>query len=154
MRKWPTHRTLLDKPALQHKIRGLLRPDTINFIYLVPMSNMYSDLNRFIEKLTVKSLHNLEMEVITTGYMGSKTKPRLIMRFSPGSYDLRSIQGFIQNVEVKKIKEIIKNGVLKLTLRPATDLKRRRTLFTVTARDSNGQWYWFSYLFVLLELDE
>ncbi len=64
------------------------------YLPLFPMSNAYADLDKFVEKLTVNSMQNFEIEVIKTGYMGSKTKPRLVLRFAPATYEVRSVQGF------------------------------------------------------------
>ena len=119
-----------------------------------PMSNAYADLDKFIEKLTVRSMQNFDIELIKSGYMGSETRPRLIMRFAPSSYEVRSVQGFIQGTSVRKTTEVIRDGIIKLTLWPETELKRRRTLFTVTARNEEGIWHWFSYLYVIPELSE
>lgn len=119
-----------------------------------PMSNAYAGLDKFIEKLTVRSMQNFEIEVIKSGYMGSPIKPRLILRFAPASYEVRSVQGFIQGAKIQKTLEVIKDGVIKLTMWPDSDLTRRRTLFTVTARDDKGQWHWFSYLYVIPEIAE
>ncbi len=119
-----------------------------------PMSNTYAKIDKFIEKLTVRSMQNFEINVVKTGYMGSKTKPRLTMRFAPSSYEVRSVQGFIQGSGVRKTLEVIKDGVIKLTIWPETDLVRRRTLFTVTARNEEGLWHWFSYLYVIPEIAE
>ena len=119
-----------------------------------PMSNAYAAIDKFIEKLNVKSLNNFDVEIIKSGYMGSTTQPRLLMKFASGSYEIRTIQGFIQGSKARKTVEVLKDGVVKLTLWPENELNRRRTLFTVTAQDNSGQWYWFSYLYVRPDIEE
>jgi hypothetical protein len=47
---------------------------------------------------------------------------------------------------------ITRDGKVALSIRPQTDLKARRTLFTITIPDSKGNWHWYSYLWVIPEI--
>ena len=114
-----------------------------------PMSNTYADIDEFKQKLTVNALEVNQLEVIKSGFQGSIRKPRLLISFKEGDYDLKNLQSFIQGSEAKKSIEVLKDGVVRLSLWPETAISKRRTLFTVTVTDRNGKWHWFSYSYVL-----
>lgn len=113
-----------------------------------PMSDDYADLDAFKQKLNVEAMEIEEIKLVKEGYLGSKTKPRLLLRFNEANYDLKSLQCFIQGTTARKSVKVLKNSRVELSMWPETDLGQRRTLFTVTLMDLQRQWHWFSYLYV------
>lgn len=113
-----------------------------------PMSDAYADIDAFKQKLTVGALEINEVTLIQEGFLGSKTKPRLILSFKEANYDLKSLQCFIQGTTAHKSIKVIKNNLVELSTWPKANLTQRRTLFTVTVMDHNSKWHWFSYVYV------
>ncbi len=114
-----------------------------------PMSNDYADMETFTEKLNVNALEVLEVKTYTTGSMGSEEKPQLVLGFKEGALDIKNTQVFIQGNETNKSISVIRDGLVQLTVSPKTPLTRRRTLFTITIPDRDGQWHWYSYVWVI-----
>lgn len=119
-----------------------------------PMSESYAKLEDFVSKLKTLPLRVLKYEPISTGYMGTVTKPRINMEFQENNLNLEQLQCFVQGADCKKSIQIVKDGLVKLNVRPDRDLNRRRTLFTITVPDKEGKWHWFSYLWVIPSIAE
>lgn len=119
-----------------------------------PMSEAYAKLDDFVGKLKALPIRVNKYEPISTGYMGTPVKPRLNMEFQESNLRLDQLQCFIQGAECKKSLQVIRDGIVKLNVRPDRDLKRRRTLFTVTVPDRDGKWHWFSYSWVIPSIKE
>lgn len=114
-----------------------------------PMSDDYAELDPFKQKLTVDALEIDEIKIITEGYLGSTAKPRLLLNFNESMYDIRNLQCFIQGSIANKSIRVVKDSRVELSIWPETDLTNRRTLFTITVTDYNGNWHWFSFVYVL-----
>jgi len=119
-----------------------------------PMSEAYAKLEDFVGKLKALPIEVTKYEPISSGYMGSESLPRLNMEFQESNLRLDQLQCFIQGAECKKSMQVVKDGVVKLNVRPDRDLKRRRTLFTITVPDTDGKWHWFSCLWVIPSIKE
>lgn len=113
-----------------------------------PMSDDYAEIDAFKQKLNVEAIEVQEIKLIKEGYLGSKTKPRLLLRFNEANYNLKYLQCFIQGTTARKSIRVLKDSEVELSMSPETNLSQRRTLFTVTVMDFKGQWHWFSYLYV------
>ncbi|OEK04732.1 polysaccharide deacetylase family protein [Roseivirga misakiensis] len=114
-----------------------------------PMSDNYADLQDFKQKVNMNALEVTKINVIDNGFQGSSLKPRLILNFNEGAYDLKNLQCFIQGTKAKKSIRVLKDGNVELSIWPEDELKKRRTLFTVTVTDRQGKWHWFSYSWLL-----
>ncbi len=119
-----------------------------------PMSNDYADMNAFKEKLNVKALEAQGIKVHKSGSFGSAKKPTIVLSFYEGNYVIENLQVFIQGNEVNKSAVIGKDGLVKLTISPKSPLSHRRTLFTVTVPNRKGEWFWFSYSWVITSYQE
>lgn len=116
-----------------------------------PMSESYSAPEKFASKL---AMHALQIEkshpesfVVPPG----QSNPELVLEFSTRDLVTDQLQCFIQGSGCEKSMET--EGLMKLTIRasaPITD--RRRTLYTVTIPNKNGEWYWYSHLWINTEV--
>lgn len=119
-----------------------------------PMSEAYAKLEDFVGKLKALPIRVTKYEPISRGYMGSESQPRLNMEFDESNLRLDQMQCFIQGADCKKSIQVVRDGLVKLNVRPDRDLKRRRTLFTITVPDKEGKWHWFSFLWVIPSIKE
>lgn len=114
-----------------------------------PVSETYGDISQFEEKMTMRGLPVIKAEAISEGYNGSVTKPSINIEFNGEGLSVENMQCFVQGSECAKSVRINRDGKVSLTIRPKTDLKPRRTLFTITIPDTEGKWHWYSYLWVI-----
>lgn len=119
-----------------------------------PMSETYAKQRDFAAKLKVGPLNVDQIEVISDGYLGSPSKPRLILSFEENNLSLENLQCFVQGSKCKKSIQVVKNDIVKLTIWPEKELSKRRTLFTITAKDHSGRWHWFSYVWLMADKTE
>ena len=119
-----------------------------------PMSEAYAKLEDFVTKLKTLPLRVTKYEPISTGYLGTETKPRVNLEFQENNLKLDQLQCFVQGADCKKSIQVVKDGLVKLSIRPDRDLNRRRTLMTITVPDREGKWHWFSYLWVIPSIPE
>lgn len=119
-----------------------------------PMTDAYAGMNQFKEKINVNALEVFEVKITDTGIMGSKEKPRLVFSFKEQGLDITRLQCFIQGATPRKSAQVVRDDVVRLTVWPEKELRRRRTLFTVTVPDNKGSWHWFSYLWVIPGISE
>ncbi|KYG72814.1 polysaccharide deacetylase family protein [Roseivirga echinicomitans] len=117
-----------------------------------PMSESYGDLDQFKEKMKMKGMAISEAEAISSGDGNSVRKPKVSIAFFKNDLVVESMQCFVQGSSCAKTMKITQDGKVALSIRPETDLKRRRTLFTITVPDSKGNWHWYSYLWVIPEI--
>lgn len=114
-----------------------------------PMSNEYAAIEKFTEKLELNALEVTSIKTYSEGSRGSVESPTIILDFNENRYDLRYLQVFIQGAQAKKSVTISKEGLVQLTISPKSPLTKRRTLFTVTIPNRQGNWSWFSYTYVM-----
>lgn len=119
-----------------------------------PMSEAYADMDGFRSKIRMSPLAVTETQETTTGYKGSQEKPSIDVLFKEANLQLTQLQCFIQGADCRKSIRVMKADEVKLNIRPDKALNRRRTLFTVTVPDKNGNWHWFSYLYIRKEIEE
>ncbi|WP_323756054.1 polysaccharide deacetylase family protein [Roseivirga sp.] len=119
-----------------------------------PMSESYGDLDQFKEKMNMKGLAVDKAEATTAGNGFGLRKPKVSLEIIKNDLLIESMQCFVQGSTCAKTMEITSDGKIALSIHPETDLKRRRTLFTITIRDSKGNWHWYSYLWVIPEVQE
>ncbi|PIQ49160.1 MAG: polysaccharide deacetylase [Cytophagales bacterium CG12_big_fil_rev_8_21_14_0_65_40_12] len=114
-----------------------------------PMSESFGTLTQFKEKVEMRGLEVIKAEAISTGYNGSIDKPRINLEFKEEGLFVESMQCFVQGSECLKSVQIYRDGLVKMAIRPKTALSSRRTLFTITIPDNDGNWHWYSYLWVI-----
>ena len=79
--------------------------------------------------------------------------PQLTLTFANFQLDLNQLQCFVQGGEcdVQILKVTDESATLRLRAKkPLTN--RRRTLYTLTIPDNQGQWHWFSHLWINSQL--
>lgn len=129
---------------------GVIYKDTHRLsIPRFPMSNDYADMATFKEKLSVDALEVTDIKTYQQGSMGTLTAPTIVLSFYEKDLNLKYLQVFIQGAEVNKSITVGKDGLVTLTISPMSSLRKRRTLFTVTVPNRQGDWAWYSYSWVI-----
>ncbi len=112
-----------------------------------PMSTAYSSSEKFAGKARMKAF---EMESIQhEGYLISAgtLDPKLQLTFSKENLYLGDLQCFIQRG--KCVMETKENGdFIEISISPKAPLIARRTLYTLTIKDSDNIWHWYSHLWI------
>ncbi|HEY5691062.1 MAG TPA: polysaccharide deacetylase family protein [Cyclobacteriaceae bacterium] len=112
-----------------------------------PMSEAYTD--KFVEKAQMESLHIIQSAPALPTVPRGKSRPILTLTIDPKGLRTDQLQCFVQNSSCKL--RIVKQSPteLKMTMQATTSiLKSRRTLYTLTAPDSSGNWHWYSHLWI------
>lgn len=117
-----------------------------------PMSDRYGKMGSFIEKLSMKPIKVSKVETLAKGYNGSPDNPRVIFHFPVEKLRIESIQCFAQGQRCTKSVRVDKEGNVQLTVKSKVSLTSRRTLYTITAPDKEGNWHWYSYTWVITDL--
>ncbi len=113
-----------------------------------PMSEYYADLKKFKSKAQMKALHILEKDPNSALLSEVNPTPTLRLSFKKGDLQLAQLQCFIQGSDCD-IKQTIEKDTVSIQLKPkAANNKQRRTLYTITVPDKEGNWHWFSHLWV------
>lgn len=112
-----------------------------------PMASVYAAPDKFIAKAKMKALK--VDKVVPESFLvpAGSNRPALEVVFQENDLLLSSIQCFIQGAECKMETEE-KDGKVSVTVLPSSALKARRTLYTITIRDEDGVWHWFSHLWI------
>ncbi|MEQ9591078.1 MAG: polysaccharide deacetylase family protein [Cyclobacteriaceae bacterium] len=127
---------------------GILTSETDLFqIPRFPMSDAYAE--GFPEKALMGSF-KIRNQPLTPGLVyKSEKKPPLSLTLRTRGIRIDQMQCFVQgnnctlNINKRSSEEII------LTIQPTDPIiNRRRTLYTLTAQDSLGQWRWYSHLWI------
>jgi len=105
-----------------------------------PINEFYGTMDKFRERL---SMHGLRFTYVSEyGNEYQQNPPKLILKLQNRSLDLEPSQ---MQLFVGGRKEDISIDGANITLQSSRPLRSRRILYTVTGRDSRGQWYWFSH---------
>ncbi len=118
-----------------------------------PMPDAYADLDQFKQKLQVSAIEVTESKMISSGYLGSMSRPRLKVWFKEKHFRLDQLQCFIQGSPAQKSITVERNDLVELSVWPKNKLNKRRTLFTITVPDVNGIWHWYSYSWVIPSIE-
>ncbi|HEY5918809.1 MAG TPA: polysaccharide deacetylase family protein [Chryseolinea sp.] len=113
-----------------------------------PMSEAYSSEKQFIEKTSMHALHIIDQS--PTAFVLKEKNPPVLTLTLPGSdLNLKQFQCFVQGgeCELKVLKTMDESVTISLRARKPLS-GRRRTLYTLTFRDNQGKWYWFSHLWI------
>ncbi len=114
-----------------------------------PMSEAYAGLDQFAGKAEMKALRVNRVNPGSFLLPEGKTKPTLQLKFDGTDLRLDQLQCFIQGNECEMEQMQSENGLVTLIVSPVKSIAhRRRTLYTITVPDSQGQWHWFSHLWI------
>ncbi|GAB1445599.1 MAG: polysaccharide deacetylase family protein [Cyclobacteriaceae bacterium] len=112
-----------------------------------PMSEHYAKM--FYEKASMQSLKVIKKSPEENLIPNSTNKPLLTLTIDTKGLLMNQLQCFVQGGDCKINILNHNDRQMELTLQSMSDLtQRRRTLYTLTAPDSAGNWYWFSHLWV------
>ena len=118
-----------------------------------PMANGYTGIDKFKMKANMHPLIVSGMDpkefIIRPGQ-----QPTLKLSLNAGNLIPSSFQCFIQGSDCDLKINKIEGGQLKVQLVPENPLSRRRTLYTLTAKDTLNEWHWFSQLWISPEQKE
>jgi peptidoglycan/xylan/chitin deacetylase (PgdA/CDA1 family) len=113
-----------------------------------PMSEAYSSEKQFIEKTSMHALQIIDQS--PTAFVLREEDPPVLTLTLPGSdLNLKQLQCFVQGgeCELNALKTTDESATISLRARKPLS-GRRRTLYTLTFRDNQGKWYWFSHLWI------
>lgn len=113
-----------------------------------PMSESYASIEKFISKAKMKPLVVLSENPASFLIPNNDSKPTLSISFEKGNLFADQLQCFIQGSTAQKsITE--KDGIISVAIQAQTPITaRRRTLYTVTVPDKEGNWHWYSHLWI------
>ena len=114
-----------------------------------PMSESYAALDKFAAKAEMKALRIIEKMPQSFVLPTEQSKPKLKLKFDGKGLRLEQLQCFVQGSECNMDQVQNDQGIVTLTVEATTSInKRRRTLYTITVPDDDGQWHWFSHLWI------
>ncbi|HNP17196.1 MAG TPA: polysaccharide deacetylase family protein [Fulvivirga sp.] len=114
-----------------------------------PMAESFGDIKNFSSKAKMKALRVVSQSPNSPQFTDDIGTPTLKLTFDGTGLLLNQLQCFIQGSECKTEVKEMENGIVQLTLSPSISINnRRRTLYTITVPDKNGQWHWYSHLWV------
>ena len=117
-----------------------------------PMSEFYSDPEKFASKANMHPLKLALEQPVSFLLPPDEKTPELTLKFLHADLITDQLQCFIQGSECRKDLSIDADTVT-LSLSAISDIsQRRRTLYTVTVPDGDGQWHWFSHLWINPEI--
>jgi len=111
-----------------------------------PMAEAFADIEKFESKAQMHALHLIDE--IPFSFLSEQRSPELTLTFKKDSLETEQLQCFVQGSSCKMdIKTKADTVVVHIQSKTAIN-NRRRTLYTITAPDQNGQWHWFSHLWI------
>ena len=118
-----------------------------------PMGGPYATLQGFVEKL---HMHAMPVRVIRprTPLIDSLSPPALEVLFpAPGQLDLGRLNCFVNGRPDCEVKRLTGSDV-RYRIVATKPLLARRSKYTLTVPDQDGEWYWFSQLWLNPEVAE
>ncbi len=114
-----------------------------------PMSEAYAEIEKFTSKANMKPLKLISVNPESFIVPSNQHKPSLEITFDASDLVLDQLQCFIQGSTCQITMNEQNNGKLVLSISPETAIEnRRRTLYTITVPDKDGNWHWFSHLYI------
>lgn len=114
-----------------------------------PMSEHYSAPEQFASKACMQPLHVTNEFPISFMIPKGTSQPELSFEMAYDEAQTATLQVFIQGSTGTLTKVDTGNGTVKITITPQSAISgRRRTLYTITGQDKNGNWHWFSHLWI------
>jgi hypothetical protein len=113
------------------------------------MSENYAALTDFKIKARAHAFEGIQTDPESFVFPSNNNKPELRLTIRNQEIKNAVINCFIQGAGCKLVKDYSNENELLLTISAKTSISnRRRTLYTITAADSVGDYYWFSHLWV------
>ena len=112
-----------------------------------PMATGLSAIGRFITKVNMHALRMLEEHPASFVLPAGKEAPTLEVTFAQENLLLPDLRCFVQGGKCIMEKST-SNGLVKVSVKAESVLASRRTLYTLTIKDGNNKWHWFSHLWV------
>ncbi|MEM7110262.1 MAG: polysaccharide deacetylase family protein [Bacteroidota bacterium] len=114
-----------------------------------PISESYASLDEFTMKARTKALRVTSKTPRSFLLPDGESRPKVELSFESLGLRLDQLQCFVQGSKCELTKVTDDHGTVMLSIRSATSIAgRRRTLYTVTVPDDQGQWHWFSHLWI------
>jgi len=113
-----------------------------------PMSESYSAIEKFTEKASARALKVTHVSHDSFVVPADK-RPALKLTIKSKDLSLNRLQCFVQGYDCS-LKILEKNDSTTV-IEVQSDkpmVKKRRTLYTVTVPDRNGQWHWYSHVWI------
>lgn len=112
-----------------------------------PMSEAYAE--KFEEKARMHALLVVKKTPDTHVMNRNQNKPVLTLVIKDNSLRTDQLSCFIQGSKCKLKISTNSDSTIQLTIQSETSIAdRRRTLYTITAPDDKGEWYWYSHLWI------
>ncbi|HEY5822900.1 MAG TPA: polysaccharide deacetylase family protein, partial [Cyclobacteriaceae bacterium] len=114
-----------------------------------PMSESYSSLKQFVEKSKMLPFQIIKESPDNVVVTKADSRPVLTLKLNAEDLQVKSLKCFIQGSEAEW--KIIDQNEKEITIQiqsKSSILKRRRTLYTITAPGKTGQWHWYSRLWI------
>ncbi|WP_258102785.1 polysaccharide deacetylase family protein [Marinoscillum sp. MHG1-6] len=110
-----------------------------------PMSENYAAPDKFAAKADMLPLF-IDFENPTSFMLPpNQTTPTLTLTLDPENLRLDELQCFIQGSDC----EFLRLETNQISIRAKSDISsRRRTLYTITVPDKDGNWHWLSHLWI------
>lgn len=117
-----------------------------------PMAEGFGDPKSFSSKVNMSALRMAQESPSSFILPKGNSSPELTIRFDKSNLILDQLQCFIQGGECQK--SISTEGeIVTLEVSSKTSISsRRRTLYTITVPDQEGNWHWFSHLWINPEI--
>lgn len=114
-----------------------------------PMSENYSSLKQFAEKVKMKPFEIVSESPSNTLFDKKDSQPVLNLKLKMNDLQSKTLKCFVQgsNCDWKIIAQTENEVTIEMQA-SSSILKRRRTLYTITAMDKNGSWHWYSHLWI------
>ena len=110
-----------------------------------PMSENYAAFDKFKSKANMH--HPMVASESPSSFMATGDQPKLTLTVAADNPLAGAVNCFIQGAEAQVDKSESGEDVI-ITVTPKSDISsRRRFLYTLTAQQ-NGQWYWYSHLWI------
>ncbi|MEQ8413920.1 MAG: polysaccharide deacetylase family protein [Imperialibacter sp.] len=112
-----------------------------------PMASAFSSLQKFVSKANMRALKVTAEKPESFLMIANDPSPTLQVTFDQSNLMESQLQCFVQGGSC--VLEKKKSGdKIEVTAKPGGALRSRRTLYTLTIKDSDGHWHWFSHLWV------
>ena len=112
-----------------------------------PMATGLSAIGQFIAKVNMHALRILDEDPISFVLPAGNEAPTLEVTFAQENLLLSDLQCFVQGGKCI-IEQSTSSGLVKVSAKAESAFASRRTLYTLTIKDSNNKWHWFSHLWV------
>jgi peptidoglycan/xylan/chitin deacetylase (PgdA/CDA1 family) len=114
-----------------------------------PMAEAYAAMPEFKQKVKAKGLPITSLSTTSPLLVNNNNPPTLTIAFKQNNINTASLQCFVQGSACHIISNKTVDSITTITVLATEPLgKRRRTLYTITAPDKKGSWYWFSFVWI------